>query len=109
MSALKLQLVGLVGLCLSGYALYVEHQSEINPSYEAMCDVSPEVSCSKASALTTLLILITAVSLRTIDQPVPSAEHRISCFGCLCSDRSCDWRGRLCHRFRARWQVVISF
>ncbi|KAG5187247.1 vitamin K epoxide reductase [Tribonema minus] len=47
MAAIKLQLVGLAGLCLSGYALYVEHQSEVNPSYEAFCDISHEISCSK--------------------------------------------------------------
>jgi uncharacterized membrane protein len=47
MSAGKLQLIGLVGLALSGYAMYVEYQSEQNPSYEAMCDINNRVSCSK--------------------------------------------------------------
>ena len=37
----------IVGLVLSGYALFVEHQKEKDDSYTAMCDINEHVSCSK--------------------------------------------------------------
>ena len=37
---------GILGLLLSLYALYVEHQSAINPGYQAMCDTS-WMSCTR--------------------------------------------------------------
>ena len=37
----------LVGLVLSGYALFVEHQKEKDETYTAMCDINEHVSCSK--------------------------------------------------------------
>mmetsp|Transcript_10308 Transcript_10308/g.14951 ORF Transcript_10308/g.14951 Transcript_10308/m.14951 type:complete len:149 (+) Transcript_10308:118-564(+) len=39
-----------VGIILASYALYVEHQTSVNPNYEALCDVSvlgKMFSCSK--------------------------------------------------------------
>lgn len=37
-----------VGVALSAYGLYVELRHEQNNSYEAMCDVSETISCTKA-------------------------------------------------------------
>ncbi len=37
----------LAGIALSSFALYVEHQKRLNDSYEALCDISHTVSCSK--------------------------------------------------------------
>ncbi|CBN75221.1 conserved unknown protein [Ectocarpus siliculosus] len=45
--ATSLQAMGAIGLCLSLYAVYVEHKNEEDSSYEAMCDVSERMSCSK--------------------------------------------------------------
>ena len=33
-------------LTLSGYALYVEVAKERDEDFEALCDISPQVSCS---------------------------------------------------------------
>eukprot|EP00735_Rhodelphis_limneticus_P003184 TRINITY_DN1452_c0_g1::TRINITY_DN1452_c0_g1_i1::g.27195::m.27195 TRINITY_DN1452_c0_g1::TRINITY_DN1452_c0_g1_i1::g.27195 ORF type:complete len:144 (+),score=26.66,sp/Q6TEK3/VKORL_RAT/39.57/8e-26,VKOR/PF07884.9/5.4e-27,SPC25/PF06703.6/12,SPC25/PF06703.6/29 TRINITY_DN1452_c0_g1_i1:55-486(+) len=35
------------GFSLSAYALYVEHKKSANPFYEAGCDLSEWISCSK--------------------------------------------------------------
>lgn len=40
----------LVGLGVSVYAVYIEHQAEVEENYEAMCDISERVSCSKVLA-----------------------------------------------------------
>eukprot|EP00904_Undaria_pinnatifida_P004931 jgi/Undpi1/1568/HiC_scaffold_11.g04958.m1 len=45
--AAPLQVAGVVGLCLSLYAVYVEMKHEEDPSYQAACDVSEVMSCSK--------------------------------------------------------------
>ena len=37
----------MIGLVLSSYAVYVEQQKELNPSFEALCDINSSVSCSK--------------------------------------------------------------
>ena len=37
----------MTGVCLSVYAIHVEHQSSMNPDFEALCDISSTVSCSK--------------------------------------------------------------
>ena len=43
-----IQVCSIVGLAVSLYALYVEHQSAINLEYSALCDVqSLGISCSK--------------------------------------------------------------
>ena len=36
-----------VGVCLSSYAVHVEHMKEANPDFEALCDINASVSCSK--------------------------------------------------------------
>lgn len=36
----------LVAILLSSYAFYVEHEKAKDDSFEALCDISPEVSCS---------------------------------------------------------------
>lgn len=41
-------LVGVVGLVVSAYGLYVELYSADNPDYKPMCDLHEYVSCSKA-------------------------------------------------------------
>ncbi|CAM9745333.1 unnamed protein product [Ascophyllum nodosum] len=43
-----LQVAGAVGLCLSLYAVYVEYKNEEDPSYEAACDISERMSCSRS-------------------------------------------------------------
>ena len=35
------------GIILSGYAIYVEYQASMNEEFEALCDFSEQVSCSK--------------------------------------------------------------
>lgn len=45
--AAPLQVAGVVGLCVSLYAVYVERKHEEDPSYEAACDVSELMSCSR--------------------------------------------------------------
>jgi len=37
----------LTGTLLAGYAYYVEVAKEFNPDYQAMCDISAYISCSK--------------------------------------------------------------
>ncbi|CAM9149109.1 unnamed protein product, partial [Choristocarpus tenellus] len=46
-STKNLEVLALVGLCLSLYAVYVEHQNEVDASYEATCDINQFISCSK--------------------------------------------------------------
>ncbi|KAI2798045.1 Vitamin K epoxide reductase complex subunit 1-like protein 1 [Blomia tropicalis] len=36
------------GMILSLYGLYVEVQHDLQPSFEAMCDINPTISCSAA-------------------------------------------------------------
>ncbi|CAO1433633.1 unnamed protein product [Diamesa hyperborea] len=36
-----------IGMCISAYTIYVKVQSEMDPKYEAMCDINPKVSCTK--------------------------------------------------------------
>lgn len=36
-----------IGLGLSIYALYVEHRASTDETYEAVCDISDQISCSK--------------------------------------------------------------
>lgn len=40
-------LVPLIGIILSLYAIYVEYKATISSSYEALCDISEHISCSK--------------------------------------------------------------
>lgn len=40
--------VSFIGLALSLYALYVEHNLHIDTNYQPMCDIASYVSCSKA-------------------------------------------------------------
>jgi vitamin-K-epoxide reductase (warfarin-sensitive) len=35
------------GIIFSGYAVYVEHRTSLDADYEALCDISEKVSCSK--------------------------------------------------------------
>ena len=42
-----IRLLCVAGLVLSVYALYVEEQAQSNPGFEALCDFSATVSCSK--------------------------------------------------------------
>ncbi|RYH32320.1 vitamin K epoxide reductase family protein [archaeon] len=35
------------GFCVSAYAVYIEYQAESKENYEAMCDISEQVSCTK--------------------------------------------------------------
>jgi vitamin-K-epoxide reductase (warfarin-sensitive) len=37
----------LLGIGISLYAIYVEHEASLEEGYRAMCDISEEVSCSK--------------------------------------------------------------
>lgn len=46
-SATLVRTVCLIGILLSAYALYVESRKEADPGYEALCDVSSWISCSK--------------------------------------------------------------
>lgn len=39
--------ISCVGIMLSTYALHVEVAKEGNKSYQAMCDISSSISCSK--------------------------------------------------------------
>ncbi|CAF3646164.1 unnamed protein product [Rotaria sp. Silwood1] len=41
-------LLGLTGLGLSIYAYYVKQQLKKNPKYKALCDLGPNISCTKA-------------------------------------------------------------
>ena len=36
-----------IGICLSYYAYFVETTKEVDNDYQAMCDISPSISCSK--------------------------------------------------------------
>ncbi|VDK68641.1 unnamed protein product [Litomosoides sigmodontis] len=40
--------VSFIGLALSLYALYVEHNLDLDINYQPMCDIASYVSCSKA-------------------------------------------------------------
>lgn len=40
-------MIGALGLLLSVYSLYVEHSKSADPTYEAMCDLSARITCSK--------------------------------------------------------------
>ena len=37
----------LAGIFISAYAMYIERQADITENYEAMCDISEQVSCTK--------------------------------------------------------------
>lgn len=37
----------LIGMGLSAYTIYVKIQSEMDPKYQAMCDINQKVSCTK--------------------------------------------------------------
>lgn len=37
----------LIGMGISAYSIYVKVQSEMDPKYEAMCDMNEKVSCTK--------------------------------------------------------------
>lgn len=39
--------VSALGVLVSIYAYHVETQMEADDSYEALCDISPKVSCTK--------------------------------------------------------------
>lgn len=43
----NLALAALVGTLISSYGFYVEHRVESNENYEAMCDISEKISCTK--------------------------------------------------------------
>ncbi len=43
-----IQVLASIGFALSFYGYYVEQQVEKNPSYKAACDISDQVSCTKA-------------------------------------------------------------
>ena len=45
---LSRSLLCFVGLVVSGYSLFVEVKKLNDPSYQALCDISEYVSCSKA-------------------------------------------------------------
>eukprot|EP00743_Colponemidia_sp_Colp-15_P006313 GILK01006792.1.p1 GENE.GILK01006792.1~~GILK01006792.1.p1 ORF type:complete len:159 (-),score=17.28 GILK01006792.1:249-725(-) len=40
------QKLAIIGMAVSGYALYVEHKAVSTPNYKALCDVSEQISCS---------------------------------------------------------------
>lgn len=44
---MSLILLAIIGIFLSAYALYVEVLKEIDKDYQAMCDISASISCSK--------------------------------------------------------------
>ncbi|XP_045609261.1 vitamin K epoxide reductase complex subunit 1-like protein 1 isoform X2 [Procambarus clarkii] len=44
---LAMMLLAFIGIGLSLYALYVEVMKESDAAYQAMCDISPSISCSK--------------------------------------------------------------
>ncbi|XP_068228907.1 vitamin K epoxide reductase complex subunit 1-like protein 1 [Palaemon carinicauda] len=44
---LFMHLLSGIGIMLSLYALYVEVSKESDGNYQAMCDISPSISCSK--------------------------------------------------------------
>ncbi|XP_071539939.1 vitamin K epoxide reductase complex subunit 1-like protein 1 [Panulirus ornatus] len=44
---MSLILLAIIGIFLSAYALYVEVLKEIDRDYQAMCDISASISCSK--------------------------------------------------------------
>eukprot|EP00953_Heterococcus_sp_UTEX-ZZ885_P016511 9282-Heterococcus_DN1.PRE.2 len=82
MAAGKLQLISLVGLALSGYAMYVEYQSEQNPSYKAMCDLNSRVSCSKVSyekliVLVSLKDALLQASMTTLTSALSSKQYLV--------------------------------
>lgn len=41
-------LLGLIGIALCGYTLHVEHSAMTDKTYKAMCDISEQISCTKA-------------------------------------------------------------
>jgi vitamin-K-epoxide reductase (warfarin-sensitive) len=43
-----ISIISLLGLLLSIYALYVERKIEIKKNYKPICDISEDMSCSKA-------------------------------------------------------------
>jgi uncharacterized membrane protein len=40
-------LLGIAGLGASVYGYYVKQQHKKNPKYKALCDIGPNISCSK--------------------------------------------------------------
>ena len=42
-----LRILSVCGLMVSLYAIFVEYNVSQNSSYEALCDISPEMSCSR--------------------------------------------------------------
>jgi len=45
----KIQLTSLLGLAAASYALYVEMKMDVNPDYEAACDLGSFASCTKVT------------------------------------------------------------
>ena len=48
MSLPAIQITAFIGLLFSAYALYVEKKTKKSTSYKAACDISDNISCTKA-------------------------------------------------------------
>lgn len=44
---ISVMIIALIGLCLSGYAFFVEQKIAANPTYKPVCDLSDRISCTK--------------------------------------------------------------
>ena len=51
----KVQLTSLLGLLAASYAMYVEMKMDVNPDYEAACDLGSFASCTKVILGTRML------------------------------------------------------